>query len=188
MTSAPVNIATVGRCAALATAPAIGQAALPVALPTVATDFAELFRYHYPRLVRALELTGASHEEAEDTAQEAFARTLGHWRRVRTGTNPPGYPFRVAFRILRRRGLVPASPLDDGLRAAAGSTEEAAAVRVDLGRAMAAMPPRRRACVVLCWLLEEPTAEAATALGIAPGTVRKQLGLARRQLLGDLRL
>jgi DNA-directed RNA polymerase specialized sigma24 family protein len=35
---------------------------------------------------------------------------------------------------------------------------------------------------VLCWLLETPTAEAALALGIAEGTVRKHLEAARRDL------
>jgi RNA polymerase sigma factor (sigma-70 family) len=152
-----------------------------VALPlSVSHDFAEVFRSHYPRLVRALELSGATHWEAEDIAQEAFARTFGHWRRVRTGSNPPGYVFRTAFNLLRRRGLLPASPLDDA--PAGGALDDAVAARVDLDRALAVMPPRRRACVVLCWLLETPTAEAAEALGIAPGTVRKQLELARRHL------
>jgi RNA polymerase sigma factor (sigma-70 family) len=149
---------------------------LPV---SVSDDFAEVFRAHYPRLVRALELSGASRWEAEDLAQEAFARTLGHWRRVRTGTNPPGYVFRTAFNLSRRRGLHPASPLDEV--PAEGGLEDRVAMRVDLERGLAAMPPRRRACVVLCWLLEMPTAEAADAMGIAPGTVRKQLELARQQ-------
>jgi len=48
------------------------------------------------------------------------------------------------------------------------------------------MPPRRRACVVLCWLLAVPPVEAGETLGIAAGTVRKQLELARRQLTGQL--
>jgi DNA-directed RNA polymerase specialized sigma24 family protein len=56
----------------------------------------------------------------------------------------------------------------------------------DLDRLLSAMPPRRRACVVLCWLLEAPTSEAAAALGIADGTVRKHLDAARRQITGDL--
>ncbi|MCA1692656.1 MAG: hypothetical protein LC733_10840 [Actinobacteria bacterium] len=47
-------------------------------------------------------LTGARRDDAEDVAQEAFARTLSRWRRVRTGSNPPGYVYRVAFRLLRR--------------------------------------------------------------------------------------
>jgi RNA polymerase sigma factor (sigma-70 family) len=171
----------------LAAGPLVEHADPPVALPLPATDeFAELFRYHYPRLVRALQLAGAPHWQAEDIGQEAFARTFAHWRRVRTGTNPPGYLFRVAFRLLRRRGLLPSSPLDDRLEPGPLMTEDTAAARVDIERALAAMPPRRRACVVLCWLLETTTAHAAEALNIAPGTVRKQLELARSQLAGQL--
>lgn len=147
-------------------------------------NFADLFRVHYPRVVRALVLTGADPALAEDIAQEAFARTLGHWRRVRGGTNPPGYVFRIAFRLLRSRGLVPTTALDEEMAAAGPAVADAASARVDIGRALALMPPRRRACVVLCWLLDAPTGEAAEALGIAAGTVRKQLELARRQLSG----
>jgi RNA polymerase sigma factor (sigma-70 family) len=147
--------------------------------PTAAIDaFTELFKVFYPRVVRAMALAGASPSDAEDLAQEAFARTLPRWRQVRAGTNPPGYVFTTAFHLLRRRGLLPTSALDE---TATPGIDDAVAARVDWERALALMPPRRRACVLLCWVLEVPTAEAAGALGIAPGTVRKQLDLARRQ-------
>jgi DNA-directed RNA polymerase specialized sigma24 family protein len=55
----------------------------------VADDFVTVYEAHYPRLVRALQIGGLDRPSAEDVAQEAFARTLGHWRRVRLGTNPP---------------------------------------------------------------------------------------------------
>ena len=67
----------------------------------VARDFVTVYEAHYPRLVRALEIGGLDRPAAEDVAQEAFARTLGHWRRVRLGTNPPGYVYRTAFRLSR---------------------------------------------------------------------------------------
>jgi RNA polymerase sigma factor (sigma-70 family) len=161
----------------------VGQAGRPVALPVpTSEDFVDLFREQYPRLVRVLRLAGADQWQAEDIAQETFARTLGHWRRVRGGPNPPGYLFRTAFRLLRTRGLLPALDDDDRPDDRAVSPADAAAYGVDLDRALAAMPPRRRACAVLCWLLEAPTAEAAAALGIAEGTVRKHLEAARRDL------
>ena len=56
-------------------------------------DFVDLFVSHYSRLVAALRLGGADAASAEDLAQEAFARTLGHWRRVRHGSNPAGYSW-----------------------------------------------------------------------------------------------
>jgi len=171
----------------LATEAALGHAGPSVVLPVPASDdFADLFREQYPRLIRALRLAGADAWQAEDIAQETFARTLRHWRRVRGGTNPPGYLFRTAFRLFRRRGLLPGTDADDRPDERAASPADAAAHRVDLARALAAMPPRRRACVVLCWLLEAPTAEAAAALGIAEGTVRKHLETARRDLAGGL--
>jgi RNA polymerase sigma factor (sigma-70 family) len=173
----------------LAEPPVVEHAAALVDLPaTVTEDFAELFRSQYPRLVRALELAGASHWQAEDVAQESFARTLRRWRQVRAGVNPPGYVFRTAFRLLRRRGLLPTTPLDDRIESPATPADEQASMRVDVGRALAGMPPRRRACVVMTWLAGMTTAETGEALGIAAGTVRKQLELARRQLSGDLAL
>ncbi|MHB8466204.1 MAG: RNA polymerase sigma factor [Acidimicrobiales bacterium] len=166
--------------------PEADQFEAPTRVPVVVIeDFAEFFRFHYPRVVRALTLAGAG-QRAEDIAQESFARTLGHWRRVRGGTNPPGYVFRTAFRLLRRRGLLPTSPLDDNVGAVVSGVDDTASAKVDVDRAVACMPPRRRACVVMCWLLDASTAEAAETLGIATGTVRKQLELARRQLSGDL--
>jgi DNA-directed RNA polymerase specialized sigma24 family protein len=57
--------------------------------------------------------------------------------------------------------------------------------------AIAAMPPRRRACAVMCLMSGLSTKEAAHSLGIAEGTVRKQLELARASLraqLGDSQL
>jgi RNA polymerase sigma factor (sigma-70 family) len=160
---------------------------LDVGLAEVVTeDFAELFRVHYPRLIRAVQLAGAGLPDAEDIAQEAFARTLRHWRQVRTGTNPAGYVFRVAFRLSHRRGLLPTSPLDEELASGLTGPDELAAVKTDVERALALMPPRRRACVVLCWMSASTPVEAGEALGIAAGTVRKQLELARRQLAGEL--
>jgi RNA polymerase sigma-70 factor (ECF subfamily) len=167
--------------------PGLVHTGVSVTLPAVVTDdFATVFRDHYPRLIRALELAGADHWQAEDIAQEAFARTFGRWRQVCAGSNPPGYLFRTAFRLLGRRGLLPTSPLDEQLASPVAAADDAAALRADIEKALAVMPPRRRACVVLCWLLAVPPVEAGQALGIAAGTVRKQLELARRQLTGQL--
>ncbi|MHB8244761.1 MAG: RNA polymerase sigma factor [Acidimicrobiales bacterium] len=152
----------------------------------VARDFAALFDDHYGRVVRALELAGLNHSAAEDAAQEAFARTLAHWRRVRTGTSPAGYVFRTAFRLAQRQmRRAPTVQLDERLIASADELS-AVAVRVDVEAVLASMPPRRRACAVACLVVGLSTSETARSLGIAEGTVRKQLESARRTLRASL--
>lgn len=150
-------------------------------------DFVECYRMHYPRLLRALCLAGATPAAAEDVAQEAFARSLVHWRRVRQGTNPPGYVYRSAFRLYARR--VPdgdGTPAPEPVDRRAGDTQAEAVARVGMAAALAAMPPRRRRCATLCFVVGMPTATVAEVLGIAEGTVRKQLELARAALRGAM--
>ena len=144
-------------------------------------DFVDLFTSQYPKLVGVLRVAGAQRAGAEDIAQEAFARTLGHWRRVRQGANPAGYVYRVAFRLLGRRGGLPASSLD-GVDPPAGgpSVEDAAVANLDATAALAAMPPRRRACAALCWYLGFTSEQAGDILGIDAATVRTHLDRARR--------
>jgi len=172
-------------------------------------DFVAVYEAHYARLVRVLALGGASPHDAQDLAQEAFARTLAHWRRVRRGSNPAGYVYTVAFRLARRRRTV-SLVLDDGRRGRgdggdgdrvdggggggavaaalerprgdAGDVAELAAVRSDLMTAILAMPTGRRACALLCLVADMAPRDAGRALGIAESTVRKQLERARAEL------
>jgi RNA polymerase sigma-70 factor (ECF subfamily) len=145
------------------------------------TDFVDCYQTHYRRLVRALRLSGADPASAEDIAQEAFARALVHWRRIRRGANPPGYVYTAGFRLLqraqRRRGstLPPPPP-------PAVPTESSVLTAMAVEASLAAMPPRRRACAVMCLIVGLSPSEAAAALGIAAGTVRKHLDEARHDL------
>ena len=172
-------------------APAAGAAQTgPAVRPTEAAlsqlegdDFVECYRVHYPRLVRALELAGSSRPVAEDAAQEAFARMLARWRRVRTGSSPAGYAYRTAFRLLQRRG--PPAPTEPAEAAGVGP-EGLITTRAAVAGALAGMPPRRRACAVLYLVVGLPTSEVADALGIAEGTVRKHVEEARVDLRAGL--
>jgi RNA polymerase sigma factor (sigma-70 family) len=146
----------------------------------LADDFVTVYEAHYPRLLRALQISGLDKPSAEDVAQEAFARTLGHWRRVRLGSNPPGYVYRTAFRLTRSRWKHEHAPEVE--RAARDDTAAEAVSNLGLETALGRMPARRRACAMLCFVVGLSPKEAARSLGIAEGTVRKQLGLARDEL------
>jgi RNA polymerase sigma-70 factor (ECF subfamily) len=154
------------------------------------TDFVECYQMHYRRLIRALQLDGADPPLAEDVAQEAFARALAHWRRVRKGPNPPGYVYTTAFRLLaraqRRSGRMVPTPAGEGpevtTSGVSSPTESTATSAVAVERALAVMPDRRRACAVMCLIVGLSVQDAAAALGIADGTVRKHLEEARRDL------
>lgn len=148
-----------------------------------ADDFTDCYRAHYRRLQRALVVAGADAAVAEDVAQEAFARTLVHWRRVRRGDNPAGYVYRVAFRLLAKRWRRQ-EPVEIDLerRPAVAGPEGEATTRVALEAAFAAMPPRRRLVATLCLVVGMPVVEAAKATGIAQGTVRKHIEEARAEL------
>ena len=66
---------------------------------------------------------------------------------------------------------------------AAGATNDPqgeSATRLTVEAVLAGMPPRRRFCATLSFIEGLSANETATALGIAPATVRKQLDLARR--------
>jgi RNA polymerase sigma factor (sigma-70 family) len=158
-----------------------------VAVPAdEAGDFVDIYTRHYGRLVKALELAGATRPLAEDLAQEAFVRTYRHWRRIREGSNPTGYPYRVAFRLLSKdrratRSAV-AAALADTADPHAAATDDLVAARDEVLRALRDLTVTQRAAVVLCLCVGFSSEEAARALGMRAATVRKQIERARPQL------
>ncbi|HVB01629.1 MAG TPA: sigma factor-like helix-turn-helix DNA-binding protein [Acidimicrobiales bacterium] len=142
-------------------------------------DFVATYKAHYPRLVRALELSGASRPSAEDVAQEAFARALVHWDRVRSGTNPAGYVYRVAFRLTRRSSFRKPPLVEEH---ATPTVDDEATLHVGIEMGLKTMPAARRRCAVLCLIVGMSTKDAAGTLHIAESTVRKQIERARKDL------
>lgn len=145
-------------------------------------DFVQMYRAEYRRVVRALELAGAGRPTAEDLAQEAFARTLARWRRVRGGDNPAGYVYRVAFRLWSRHCRDGDRPHPAGAVQPADATAENATTHADVDHSLAEMPLRRRTCAVLCLVLGYTPTEAGEVMRIKASTVRKHLDQARADL------
>ena len=128
---------------------------------------------------------------AEDLTQSALTKVYLAWPRVRRADNVDGYVRQVLVRTYldeqrrRWRQEQPTGETLDGLRSDPATASDQ---RLDLLRALATLPPRQRAAVVLrCWE-DLSITEVARALDCSEGTVKSQTarGLtALREALGD---
>lgn len=155
------------------------------AFGTVVADsflITDLFHAQSRRLVGALTVFTGDVGEAEELAQEAFARVYSARGRIRDGARAQSYLYSTAFNLARsrwRRGHT----LERALRRL-GSPDEAAAVDVVVLRAAAsatttaavtALPTRQRACVVLRYYGELSVADVGEVLGISANSVKTHL-------------
>ena len=133
-----------------------------------------LFEAHYADMVRlAFYLTG-SWAVAEELAQEAFVRLWRRWGGLRDQHAALGYLRTTVVNLsrssLRRRLLE--------LRHQRSIGEEGhdadPVARLDVARALAGLPARKRACVVLRHLVDLSVEETAAVLGISIGSVKSQ--------------
>ena len=133
-------------------------------------------------LLRTAYLIVWDEREAEDLVQETLFRVARRWPRVSGMDHPVAYARRILVNLA----------LDDGPKRARRRAElataqpaETAAASVgahdDLHAALAQLPPRQRAVLVLRYFLDLPEAEVAAALQCSLGTVKSTAsrGLAR---------
>ena len=126
--------------------------------------FGSLYRGAYRVAFRVL----GDRAEAEDVAQEALARAYLAWRRIAGYAD--AWVARVATNLAidrwrRRVRAVPAPPAE-------GSHDPQLAERVDLLRALRALPRRQREVVALRYLADQSEESVARALGCSVGTVK----------------
>lgn len=153
--------------------------------------FRLLYRRHTPRLKQlVLRVVGEPRADAEDVVQETWVRAVAALRRFRWesafGTWLVGIGVRTASELLRRRRRRHES--DGGEDAAVEHLSLPAGERVDLERALAALPDGHRAVLLLHDLEGFTHEEIGIRLGIATGTSKATLFRARRAvraLLGD---
>lgn len=128
----------------------------------------------------AVLLTGDDHR-AEDLVQEALIKVALRWPRLRDG-HPEAYARQVIVRDniswwrKHRREVGPVAE-----RVGPADPEAATDRRLLLDQALATLPPRARAVIVLRYYDDLPERAVAEALGVSVGTVKSQahLGLAR---------
>jgi len=142
--------------------------------------FREFVQSRGSALSRTAYLLTGDHQLAEDLVQQALAKTAAHWRRVVEGGNPEGYVRRAMVnertsRWRRRRYTeVSADAATAKGAAAVADDSETVVRRIALARALATLPARQRAVVVLRYFEDLTEAQTAETLGCSVGTVKSQ--------------
>lgn len=152
-----------------------------------------LFDSHHDALYRLARRMASDAEEARDLVQEAFLRAARS-----AGSLPPdddgarAWLSRVVVNLCRdrRRRLTVRRraaetvlrPPDPAEGSGGGGPESRAVARNAVAIALAELPPKRRAVVVLHELEERTVAEIARLLGVTRVTVRWHLSAGRKQL------
>lgn len=139
--------------------------------------FEELYRSEYPAVFRAAFVLCRDRGAAEDAAQEAFARALARWRRLRDEPWAAAWvtttAMNAARRSMRRRG-------DIGLSGSVRGVDHED--EMDLWQSIRALSARQQEAVVLHYVTDLRVADVARAMGCAEGTVKAHLSKARMAL------
>ena len=149
--------------------------------------FESFFREHYASVVRALVLVAGSEAEAEDLAQEGFARALERWERVRTMESPVGYVYRTAFNLNRNR----LRHLARSLRRRTDTARDndpapEVETRNEIRSVLAILPASQREAIVLVEWLGLDATEAGRVLHIEAASVRGRIHRAKHTIRKNL--
>ena len=141
---------------------------------TSAEEFAEFARVMSPRLRRTAFLLCGDWHTAEDLAQTTLAKVFVSWRKIRRQDAVHAYTNRtlvnayLAHRRLKRTGEVVTGWFPE--HAAQDPAPETKMMVLD---ALATLPPRSRAVVVLRYWADLSVDQVADVMGCSPGNVKK---------------
>jgi RNA polymerase sigma-70 factor (sigma-E family) len=156
----------------------------------VKESFDGYVRARWAAWFRVAHLLTGDHHRAEDLVQQALLRVAGRWRQITANGDPDAYVKKVLYRehisrwraIRRRvsevRVTAPEAPTHD--------PSEAVVNALALRRALAELPARQRAVLVLRYYDDLSVAQTAELLDLRADTVRTYArdGLARLRSLG----
>ena len=160
-----------------------------MARPPSDEEFTQFVHGAWPALYRTAYLLVGEPSLAEDLVQTAMAKTYAAWPNVRDVGAAPGFARTTLvntaaswFRKRSWRNEVPTQSVPEG------HLDVDPSLRPTVLDALAQLPPRQRAVVVLRYYDDYSVAEAARALSVSEGTVKSQTSKALdtlRRLLGE---
>ncbi|MFI9101032.1 SigE family RNA polymerase sigma factor [Streptomyces fildesensis] len=147
-------------------------------LDDASTEFHDFFERHYAELARFAHLLTGETDAADDLAADALIALWQRWDRLREADHPLAYSRGVVANMARQRIR---SAVRERRRTAlfwSRSPEQVqgpdVAAVLDVRAALARLPFRKRACVVLRHAFDLSEKDTAAALGISVGTVKSQ--------------
>jgi len=157
---------------------------------TAAGQFVEaLFARHHGEIFAYLVRMLRDQELAADLTQDAFVKAYRNYESLEKPENARAWLYQIAHRValdeLRRRKIVRFLPWTGESRGAAPSAEHLAMdlrLSGDLQRALARIPERQRAALLLAELHDLTGLELAAALGVSHVAARALLTRARQSL------
>lgn len=148
-------------------------------------DFESFAAVRWQRLVRTAYLLTGDHHEAEDLVQATLAKVYPSWARIRRLDSPDAYLHRalvnnnISRHRRRRVGQLLTARLPE-------RPQQPAVLEVEqrslLMQALATLPPRMRAAVVLRYWEDMSERQAAEVLGCSVGNVKSQAGRGLQKL------
>ncbi|HVQ96778.1 MAG TPA: SigE family RNA polymerase sigma factor [Mycobacteriales bacterium] len=148
--------------------------------------FREFVQARSPALLRAAWLLTGNPDTAQDLVQTALARTWPQWHRLTDKANGEAYVRRVLVTTYatwwRRRWRDEISTAEPPERTSQEDEFAAADLRDEVAAALATLPRRQRAVIVLRFYEDLSTTQTAYALGCSIGTVKSQTAKALTKL------
>ncbi|WP_031077051.1 SigE family RNA polymerase sigma factor [Streptomyces sp. NRRL WC-3742] len=160
-----------------------------MAKQTPAEEFTEYVASRSGWLRRVAYLLCGDWHRADDLVQETITKLYVNWSRASRVENLDGYTRRILVNTFLAEQRSPwwrrtiRSATDPDAAVARDVDLDAA---LDLRRALAALPPRQRAAVVLRYYCDLTIEQAAEALGCSSGNVKSQSSRALDALRGTL--
>ena len=148
----------------------------PPVRPSREAEYTDYVRARLPWLRRIAYRLTQDWQHADDLTQDAITSLYTHWNRARDASSTDAYARTIlvrAFIAERRSPWTRRVQLDGGYpeHAAVAADHDA---RLDIRAALAALPPRQRATVVLRYCYGLPIDQTAKELGCSEGTVKSQ--------------
>ncbi|WP_433388751.1 SigE family RNA polymerase sigma factor [Micromonospora sp. KLBMP9576] len=145
--------------------------------------FEEFYRTTRHRVVTVLYALGGDPFEAQDAAQEAYARAWQRWRTVSGYGDPEAWVRTVGYRLLVNRWR----KIRNGITAyrrhgPVAAVDPPSENTVALVAALRQLPAEQREAIVLHHLADLSVAEVATQTATPTGTVKARLARGRKAL------